>query len=315
MRIDRQDLELSLLRTFLGVVQHRSMGRTAVALGKTQAGVSQRILLLEKIVGQKLFTRGRDGVALTGHGEVLVEHAHRALALNEETLARFRETSGSNPVRLGVCEEAALGQLTPALKRFRRAHPDVELKLSVAGVTKLESLMAQGELDFVVGDIARVAGQPVTEWNSRLAWFGVTDRLIDPCCPLPLVLSQNLSVWRKPILDSLRKAGREWRIVLEKTNLDSTIAAVESGLGVSPLLRDTVRHTSLRELKNIGLPDLPEITFGLFRGKTVDTETQSLLANAIAASLKPAKAEPLTDSDHTHGWLSNDANDTARIAI
>jgi DNA-binding transcriptional LysR family regulator len=115
MTIDREDLELSLLRTFLAVVRHGSEGRAAAEVAKTQAAVSQRILRLEKIIGCKLFSRSRNGVKLTGHGELLVAYARRALELNDEALARLREGSISVPVRLGVSEETVLARLTPAL--------------------------------------------------------------------------------------------------------------------------------------------------------------------------------------------------------
>ena len=62
MTIDREDLELPLLRTFLAVTRHGRMGRAAAEVAKTQPAVSQQILLLEKIVGRKLFSRSRDGV-------------------------------------------------------------------------------------------------------------------------------------------------------------------------------------------------------------------------------------------------------------
>jgi hypothetical protein len=74
---DRKDLELSLLRTFLAVVRHGSMGRTAAAVSKTQPAVSQQMLRLEKIIGRRLFSRSRGGVKLTGHGELLVTYAIR----------------------------------------------------------------------------------------------------------------------------------------------------------------------------------------------------------------------------------------------
>src|ERR1039458_7746527 len=69
MTSDREDLDLSLLRTFLAVVRHGSMGRTAAAVAKTQPAVSQQMLRLEKIIGRKLFYRSRAGVTLTSHGE------------------------------------------------------------------------------------------------------------------------------------------------------------------------------------------------------------------------------------------------------
>jgi DNA-binding transcriptional LysR family regulator len=315
MTIDREDLELRLLRTFLAVVRHGRMGRAAAEVAKTQPAVSQQILRLETIVGRKLFSRSRDGVKLTGHGELLVAYANRAIDLNEEALARLREEFVSGPVRLGVSEETVLARLTPTLKRFQRTYPDVELKLTVASPAKLEFLLAQGDLDFIISDPARIAGQPVIEWRSHLAWFAGTDLCIDPFCPLPLVLSQNAASWRDQILDSLRRAGWEWRIVLESANLETTIAAVESDLGVSALLRETVRNTGIREVKHGRLPVLPEISFGLFRSNTVLTTAQSLMEMALTASLKSAKAQRLTHFAEPQTLLSSDEPKPERMTI
>src|SRR5450755_3872706 len=123
MTINDEDLDLSLLRTFLTVMRHGRRGRAAVEVAKTQPAVSQRILRLEKIIGQKLFFRRRDGLKLTGHGELLVEYANRAIELNEEALARLRKQSVSGPVRIGVSEEGILAHLSPAFKRFQRTYP------------------------------------------------------------------------------------------------------------------------------------------------------------------------------------------------
>ncbi len=315
MTIDQENLELSLLRTFLAVVRHGTTGRAAASCATTQPTMSQRILRLEKTIGRKLFSRSRNGLKLTGHGELLVAYAHRAIDLNEEALARLREESVSGPMRLGFSEETVLARLTPTLRRFQRTYPEVELTLTVAGPTRLEFLLTQAELDFIISDAARIAGPPVIEWTSELAWFAGADLAIDPFRPLPLVLSQNAGTWRDQILDSLRRAGWEWRIVLESANLDATIAAVESDLGVAALLRETVRNADIREVKQGRLPVLPEIGFGLFRGSAVATRAQSLMEMALAASLKSAKTERLAPVAQTQTWLSNDEPKAERMAI
>jgi DNA-binding transcriptional LysR family regulator len=286
MTTDREDLELCLLRTFLAVVQHGSMGRTAAAGAKTQPAVSQQMLRLEKIIGRKLFYRSRNGVKLTSHGELLVAYANRAIDLNEETLARLREGSASGPVRLGVSEQTALAGLTPALKRFQRTQPDVELKLMVAAPATLEFLLTQGELDFVITDPTRIKDLPVIEWRSRLAWFASTDFSIDPLKTLPLVLCESTSCWRDKILSSLRRSGWEWRVVFENASLDATLAALDAGLGVSALLPETVRNTGISEVKCARLPVLPEVRFGMFRSPTAATKARALMETALATSLQ-----------------------------
>ena len=91
-REDREDLEFGLLRMFLAVVQHGSMGRTAAAVKKTQPAVSQQMLRLEKIIGRKLFYRSRNGVKLTSHGELLVAYANRAIDTGQKVLWANQQT-------------------------------------------------------------------------------------------------------------------------------------------------------------------------------------------------------------------------------
>jgi len=88
--VETKNLELCLLRTFLALVQHGSMGKTAAAARVTQPAVSAQVLRLENIVGRRLFVRNRNGAKLTTHGELLITYANRAVSLNEEALARLR---------------------------------------------------------------------------------------------------------------------------------------------------------------------------------------------------------------------------------
>jgi DNA-binding transcriptional LysR family regulator len=279
------DLEFSLLRTFLAVVRYGTMGRAASAVCRTQPAVSQQMFRLEKIIGQKVFSRTKGGVKLTRHGEMLVPYANRALELNEEALARLREESASGPVRLGVSENTALAGLTPALKRFQSSHPDIALEILVAGPAKLDLLMANGEVDFAIGDPSSITGNPVFEWSTHPGWFASTELSIDPFQILPLVLWDSSSSWHDCILDSLRRAGWEWRVVFESASLDASLAAVESGLGVAALLRETIRNKAIGQIRNIRLPELPAVRLGLFRTSTAANKAQSQMEEALAASL------------------------------
>jgi DNA-binding transcriptional LysR family regulator len=290
MRTYQNDLEFSLLRTFLAVIRYGSMGRAATAVCRTQPAVSQQMLRLEKIIGKKVFSRARGGVKLTRHGEMLVPYANRVLELNEEALARLREEVASGLVRLGVSEDTALTALTSTLKRLQRSHPDVLLEVFVAEAAKLDLLLAKGELDFVIADPSSVAATPVMEWQAHPAWFASTELSIDPLRTLPLVLWQSPGSWHDCILDSLSRSGWEWRVVFESASLDAALAAVESGLGVAALLPETVRNAGVGEVKKVKLPVLPEVQFAMFRGKSTSTKAQALMEAALATSLKATTA-------------------------
>ena len=306
MTTDRNDLELSLLRTFLAVARNGSMRRTAAAVAKTQPAVSQQMQRLETIVGRKLLYRSRDGVTLTSHGELLLTYAARAIELNDELLARLREESARGPVCLGVSEETALAVLTPALQRFQKSHPDVELKLMVATPAELRLLLGQGKLDFVIGDPTRIADPPVIEWRSRLVWLASTDLSIDPFNVLPLVLCESTNWWHDAILSSLRGAGWEWRVVFESASLDATLAALDSGMGVSALLPQTVRNTRIRQIKYARLPVLPEVRFAMFRSRTVPTRARALMETALASAIKGVTGNTLRHSGETQAWPADD---------
>jgi DNA-binding transcriptional LysR family regulator len=302
----QRDLELSLLRTFLAVVGHGSMAKTATAIAKTQPAVSQQMQRLEGIIGRKLFYRSRSGVTLTCHGELLVVYANHAIDLNEEVMARLREESASGPVCLGVSEETALAGLTLALKRFQKTHPDVELKVIVATPAKLKLLLEQGRLDFVIGDPTRIPDPPVIEWRSRLAWLASTDLSIDPFKVLPLILCESTNCWHDEILSSLRTAGWEWRVVFESASLDATLAALDSGMGVAALLPETVRNTRLGEAKYARLPALPEVRFGMFRSRTAPTRARALMETALTASLKAVTGNHVVHFAETQAWPADD---------
>src|ERR1700686_5351207 len=100
--MEANNVEMGLLRTFLALVEHGSIGKTAVAVDKTQPAISQQMLRLEKIVGQKLFARGRNGIKLTRHGQVLETYAPRALEFNEEILLSLRGETPSRRVAVGM---------------------------------------------------------------------------------------------------------------------------------------------------------------------------------------------------------------------
>jgi DNA-binding transcriptional LysR family regulator len=130
--VETKNLELSLLRTFLALVQHGSMGKTAAAARVTQPAVSAQVLRLENIVGRRLFVRNRNGAKLTSHGELLITYANRAVALNEEALARLRGETMRKRVTLGMSTEVALIGFATAMKQFRSLHQDLELRVVVA---------------------------------------------------------------------------------------------------------------------------------------------------------------------------------------
>jgi len=283
-------LELGLLRTFLAVVDCGSLGKTAATIDKTQPAVSQQMLRLEKIVGHKLFARGRNGITLTHHGELLAAYAIRALDLNDEILVRLRGEKPGGRVAIGMSNGVAMAGLGPAMKRFQGFHPDVELRVAVAESPRLETLLTAGELHLAISEPFLMRRNPSARWQVPLERAAQKGFKVDQFQVLPLVLFERPSSWQDEMLDSLRRAGREWRVAFESTSLDAILAATQSGLGIAALPAEAVRSSNLARVESTHLPPAPNIEFGLFRATALPTAAQTLLELleiTLATSIQP----------------------------
>jgi len=278
------NVEVGLLRTFLAVVEHGSIGKTAVAVDKTQPAISQQMLRLEKVVGQTLFARGRDGIKLTRHGQLLVTYARRALELNEEILSKLRGETADRRISVGMSADVALVGLAAAMKHFLPTHSDGELRMLVTAPNKLDALLKDGKLDWAIGDPSLMTGTPREKWSVQLEWAAGDDFDFDESRPIRLILFEGSCPWQDELLDSLRRAGRNWRITFESASLDAILAAVRSGIGIAALSAATIHEFALRRFHAIQLPRPPEIAFGMFRAAT---STPSSANSAAESALDP----------------------------
>jgi DNA-binding transcriptional LysR family regulator len=238
---------------------------------------------LERIVGQKLFARGRRGMTLTRHGDLLISYANRAVELSEETLARLNAESGPDRISVGMTTDVGLVQLAPALKRFQSTYPNVDLKIVVGALSRLETLLNRGKLDLIIGNPSLIAAPPATTYVVPLEWAASEYLHIDKSQPAPLVLFENPCAWQSEMLDSLRAAGWGWQVIFESASVDAILTAVQSGLGIAALPPATIRNSHLIALQNTGLPAAPTIQFGLYRRDGSMGEVYDMLAQALAS--------------------------------
>lgn len=121
---------LPWLRSFEAAARLGSFSAAAGELNLTPAAVSQQIGLLEKHLGEALFTRLPRGVTLTDHGQAYAIPIRRALAdMSEATRGLFgaRKTQLLN-VRASISYAALV--LAPRLHVFHEAYPDIRVQLS-----------------------------------------------------------------------------------------------------------------------------------------------------------------------------------------
>jgi LysR family transcriptional regulator of beta-lactamase len=130
MRMDRPDIPLNGLRVFEAAFRQGSFTRAAIELRVTQAAVSHQIARLEDRLGVTLFLRTSGGLVPTDEGRALypvLEHGFDTMA---RTLDRITGHRDIEILKIGVVSTFAVGWLLPKLPAFRRAHPQIDLRIS-----------------------------------------------------------------------------------------------------------------------------------------------------------------------------------------
>jgi DNA-binding transcriptional LysR family regulator len=138
-----------LLKTFLAVARNRNFTRAAEEVHLAQSSVSDQIQSLETELGTELFIRSRMGLELTAAGEILRPYAEEILTVADEARAAVEAASGRavGTVTIGALETVASVKLPQLLSAFQSDHPDVSLRLKVAGSGDLLRKLEEGEID------------------------------------------------------------------------------------------------------------------------------------------------------------------------
>lgn len=138
-----------LLKTFLAVARGRNITRAAEEVHLAQSSVSDQIQSLEADLGISLFTRSKLGLELTPAGQTLQAYAEEILALADEARAMVQATAGriAGCVTVGALETIASARLPRWLSDFRNNHPEIHLRLQVAGSGELLRKLQDGEID------------------------------------------------------------------------------------------------------------------------------------------------------------------------
>src|SRR5258706_14651094 len=169
----RKDLDTSLLRAFLAVVEAGGVTRAAASLGVSQAAASQQIKRLEEALDCRLFERVGRRLVLGPAGERLLAQARRLLALNDEVWSSMRTPSFEGEVRLGVPYDI-IGSFVPAiLRRFAKAQPRVRVSLVCEDSKIVREALKSGGVDLALTTETECGRHAATLRTDRLAGAAV----------------------------------------------------------------------------------------------------------------------------------------------
>lgn len=249
-------MEIHQLRYFLAVAQTGSFTVAANTCHVSQPSLSAQIAKLETELGGPLIERHRQGARLTKRGEIFRARAAEALRQLESGRFEIEQLDGLTlgSVTLGCLPTTGAYLLPPLLKEFRKAHPGISVSLREESSPQLARLLRESEVDLAIMDEAGlgsglrsellfsepllIAVPPGHRFATRrkLALAALADE--------PLILMKPGHGFRKIVLDALRRAGVEPRVVYESGEIETVQALVEAGLGLS-LVPKVVKRSGL----------------------------------------------------------------------
>ncbi len=140
------------LDCFLAVAGNLSFARAAEDLHVTQPAVTQQIRSLEKELGVRLFIRSTRLVRLTEEGRSFVHDARRISEIEKRAKKRFEKPCGEiATLSVGCLNTPSLFLMAETLERLASEFPDLHPSLQVVPFLQIYRLLAEGELDAVIG--------------------------------------------------------------------------------------------------------------------------------------------------------------------
>ncbi len=233
---------------FVAVAERQHVTRAAEALHLAQSAVSAAIAGLEARHGAKLFHRVGRGIELTEVGTRFLPEAQAVLARAEAAERVLAEFGGLQRGTLVVQASQTIASywLPRHLVAFRRAHPGIEIRLTIGNTAQVAAAVHDGaaELGFVEGavDDPALTSHPVARdqlvvvvapehpWARRAAL--APGELTASDWVLREPGSGTRSVF-KQALEGLGVTGI--RVVLELPSNEAVRGAVEAGMGATAL--------------------------------------------------------------------------------
>ncbi len=264
-------ITLRQLAVFEAAARRLSFTRAAEQLHLTPPAVSMQIKELERAAGVPLFEREGRAVRLTDAGHALLVHARDILRTLDDAQNALDALKGLRGGRVAIGVTSTAKYFAPQLlARFRKRHPDVELRLAVSNRGTVVEQLAGNAVDLAI------MGRPPSALDMAGAPFAPHPFVVIAAPDHPLAGRTRVALAtlvREPFL--VREPGSGTRTAMEeffadrraKVRADMEIAsnetikqAVMAGMGVSFISRHTVSF-ELRagRLATIGVPGLPLI--------------------------------------------------------
>jgi DNA-binding transcriptional LysR family regulator len=259
-----RNLDIDLLRTFMAIAQHETFAAAAEKVGRTQSAVTQQMQRLEQEMGCALFEKRGRHKSMTPDGTRLMAYAHKILALNDQAVQVIQTRGPIEKIRIGSPHDVADSILPNLLRRLSKLSPELQMEINVGRSPFLMDALRDKELDLAISTRYDDAFPGIKLRTSPMVWICAEDFIFDATAPVPLVMADELSLFRQVSTSCLDARQILWRTSYISPTLVGIKAAISAGLGVTARTTELL-DANMRVLTEAdGLPRLPEVAFYLY---------------------------------------------------
>lgn len=242
------------IHTFLTVCKYMNFTRAAEELGLTQPAVSQHIRYLEEAYRTKLFFYQKKKMFLTEEGTVLLRAAaavnHDEIHLKKQ-IAELR--GGVKTLSFGVTLTIGEFIMPRKIAEYLRAHPETNVKMTVANTQELLKQLNSGLLDFALVEGFFTKSEYDSLVYSEEPYIPVCGREYSPRKELRRIedtfgerlIAREAGSGTREIferyLESRNFQIRDYKRVVEISNISAIKALTEAGAGITFLYEAAVK--------------------------------------------------------------------------
>jgi DNA-binding transcriptional LysR family regulator len=246
------------LQAFLSIAERGSFRKAAAHLNLSQTAISHRMRKFEDEVGIKLIARTTREVTLTRGGIEFLPKAKKAIAELEHSFDELKQQGAKRRDRLDIaCLPAfAVHYLPPILSRFRKTHPNVEVRIFETPSAAIAELVGSGDVEFGLSVIQ------ANRWDLEVETISEAQLVL--ACPRDHAFSIKRSVnWKELIDTPLIRVGAKTAI---RTIIEDAVAAEGLPLNWQYEVQHVETAVNLVEV-GLGLAVVPSVDVALHRGR------------------------------------------------
>ena len=247
-------MDIRSLRYFIETARLSSFTQAADNMHVTQSTISKMVRQLEDEIGTPLLLREGRRLTLSDTGRVVFERGQEMLATMRRLQQEVQDTQALHQGRLTIGIPPMINLLlTPALKAFRKRHPQITLALTEDTGQAIERQVASGELEvgmtvLPANPALGLATVPVASYPIWALAMPGTFRSRQSTLKLkalrgmPLVLLKDDFALTRTLLAGFEEAGFVPDVAAQSGHWDWLVAMASAGMGVALLPEPFIRR-------------------------------------------------------------------------